>query len=130
MSLSHTKTVAGLAATLLLQAQAFATQNYNTTTVVGTTYAYGALHDARNNANSHESLGCGFYAYTGAAVSAVFCTATAPNGTTSYNCSFYNPSDNIVKLALGLNEASYLFFEGDTSGNCTFIEVVQNSGYL
>jgi hypothetical protein len=126
--------VAAVAGGLLLQSAAFAGYNANVPVVVGSTYAYGGLHDARNSADTKQYIGC----YVGAYVSSytqtyttnyVTCTASDSKGN-YYYCYSNNAPYTWVQLAAGLNQASYIYFYGDAQHHCLSIDPQNASSYL
>jgi hypothetical protein len=114
--------IAAVTGGLLLQSAAFAGYDFHSTTTVGSTYAYGALRDARNSSNTTEYIGCYVYNDLSSHTDFLSCSATDAQGH-----SYYCYANNEPQLEAGLNEASYVYFYGDTSHHCQAIETVNYS---
>jgi hypothetical protein len=114
--------IAALAAGLLLQSGAFAGVNSAQTTVAGSSYGYGAFHDARFNSGSTEAVSCYIGAYVTTYTSTVTsnyisCSATNTAGQ-NYYCYVYNPPATWVTMVSGMNESSWIYFYGDSAHHC------------
>jgi hypothetical protein len=107
---------------LLLQSAAFAGYDFQSVTTVGSTYAYGALKDARTSSNKNEYIGCYVVNDLSSNTNYIGCSAADAKGNT-----YYCYANNAPQLEAGLNDASYLYFYGDSSHHCLSIETLNYS---
>jgi hypothetical protein len=93
-------------------------------TVDGLQAVKGTLRVARNSADNNQYIGCSIYAYASGSHSIV-CTGRNAAGQVR-NC---QTSDaNMIKVALSLNPASYLFYTLKTDGvTCDRVIAVNES---
>lgn len=87
--------------------------------------AYGALGTARGTADTTQYIGCQVYAYS-SSTPVAFCSARNAAGTGG-SCTSSNTT--IIDSARAVNGDSYVYFNWDASGNCTYLLVVNNSLY-
>lgn len=111
-----------VAAALALATAAVAGTRYGSVVIVDTTlrYAYGAMGSARSSLDANQYLGCQVYVPTGATAARVTCFARNAAGTPG-SCTSTNPA--AVAAAQSINPDSYVWFQWDTSGNCTYLNV-------
>lgn len=90
--------------------------------------AQGDLGQARNSADTRQSIGCYIQSYRNA--SGVYeqanCSATDASGNT-YSC--YATEPELVRSARAIDGDSFLFFFGDASGKCVNIMVQLGSSF-
>jgi hypothetical protein len=82
--------------------------------------AYGAVHSARTSSDSKQFIGCAAYGSTSTSSTYVACSASDSSGRGTY-CATYNPSYYMWQSAMGVNDASFIIFDVDSKGNCTYI---------
>jgi hypothetical protein len=114
--------IAAAAGALLLQSAAFAGYDFHATTYVGSTYAEGALRDARNSSNNVEYIGCYIYNNLAAGGDYFGCSASDAHGNT-----YYCYASNVSQLEAALNDASWVYFYGDSSHHCQGVETTNFS---
>jgi hypothetical protein len=93
--------------------------------ITGTRTALGSLGSARNSADGVQMIGCAVSANAGSAPT-LSCSATDSAGTVG---SCVSSDQNLVQVLSSLQGDSWLKFTWDASGNCTFIQVQNNSTY-
>jgi hypothetical protein len=97
---------------------------------VGTGIAYGAVQTARYSANTKEYIGCAVMGnITSPQTTYVYCGASDANGK-SFGCSTYNPSYVLLQAALAVSQTSNIIFQGNASGQCTYIYAANFSSNL
>ncbi len=79
--------------------------------------AYGALSSARNSPDSLQYIGCSVSTWPTYGTS-VYCWARDASGV-SLGCS--SSDSKLVQVALGASGDSYVQFEADAGGVCTFL---------
>jgi len=94
--------------------------HYSTAVVAGAGGAYGAVHSARVSSDSKQFIGCAAYGAVNTNSTYVACSASDSAGHAVY-CATYNPSYYVWQSAMGVNDASFIIFNVDTQGNCTYI---------
>jgi hypothetical protein len=104
---------------------AVAGQKYDYPVAVSTTYAYagGSMGTARNSSDTNQGISCtvsGSISNT-----SVSCSAVDANGNSAY-C--YTPnSGQMAQAVAAVSSDSYIFFEWDSNGACTFVEIEASS---
>jgi len=111
-----------VAATLLLAGTAVAGSKWYTPVYIYSSNgvprgAYGTLGSARNSPDALQYIGCSVSTWAAFGTS-VYCWARDASGA-SLGCSSSDPK--LVQVALGVNGDSYVQFEADSSGGCTFL---------
>ncbi|NVJ27046.1 MULTISPECIES: hypothetical protein [Myxococcus] len=94
----------------------------------GTGHAQGSLAGARNSADATQHIGCHLISYaasTGGPVR-VLCVANSAAGVYG-TCSSTDPV--IVEGVRSIGDESYLWFNWDASGQCTYLHVSKISYY-
>lgn len=118
-----------LATTIAMQTTALAGASFSAPVVVGNNIAYGSLRSARVSANTREYIGCAVYGATNqTATTYVTCSAANAAGTSWY-CSTYAPSAQLVQAALAISATSVVIAQSDSASNCTYIYVQNSSAY-
>jgi|SRR5579872_1212623 len=90
--------------------------------------AAGSFQGAHLSADKTNYISCSTAQFTnlsGVSVLNVGCTATA-NGVTR-SCVSYSPSLMTVAALTSINPSSYVYFQYDARGNCTYISVTNQS---
>ena len=110
--------VVGLAMTMAgyLWAGYFYTQN----TVVGTSYAYGAMCNARRSSDNVQYIGC-----ASNTSGATYCWARNSVGTFK---SCYSTSAAMHNQLHSMTDCSYIYFTVNTAGQCAYI-YIRNASY-
>ena len=108
-----------LAAALAVQS-ANAGYYYSSPITVGTGGAYGGMHSARVSSDSNQFIGCAAYGAVNTSSTYVSCAARDAAGHSLY-CATYNPSYYVWQSAMGVNDSSFIIFNVDANGNCTYI---------
>jgi hypothetical protein len=117
-----------LAAALAVQS-ANAGVNYSDPIYVGDGAAFGSLHAARNSGDNNQTISCSAYGSTNTASTYVACSAQDASGKGLY-CATYNPSFYVWQAAMAVSESSFIIFDVDSNGNCTYIYVQNGSANL
>ncbi len=121
---------AAAAATLLLGATAFAgVRVYQPVYIYSSggvpRGAYGTLGSARNSADALQYIGCQVSAWASSGMS-MLCWARDAGGATAI-CS--SSDAKLVQVALGAGGDSFVHFEWDANGSCTYLNVRAVSYY-
>jgi hypothetical protein len=84
--------------------------------------AYGSMDSARYyTSDTTQYIGC-----TSAAdlVSSIYISCTALDAHNNYLYCFSSTADGQARQAVaGVNSSSYIYFQADSSGNCTYISI-------
>ena len=80
--------------------------------------ASGSIHTARYSSDSVQSIGCGSYGGSG------FCLAASASGAGG-SCATTDAA--LIDVMRAINPGSYVYFQWDASGNCTYVLVNNNS---
>jgi hypothetical protein len=116
-----------LTAGLSLQPVAFAGTSSVYGITVGQYAAYGPVKAARNSNNDQEFIGCAVYGTTQSTYTTyVACSARDAAGNAFY-CAKYGASYQLVQAALAISESSSIIINSDSSYECTYIYVNNNS---
>lgn len=108
----------GLFVLVGLCGSAFAGWKNNSAQVsVSTSSASGSIGAARNSADNNQQLGCSSY---NAGANNVYGYCFAINSTGTYKQCYWQGTAWLNTIN-GINDNSYLWFNWDASGNCTFI---------
>jgi hypothetical protein len=121
---------AGLAASLLAatgMAVAGLKLDVPATININGSYAYGALGSARNSSGTYQAIGCSVdgWVYNGTGYSAVSCFAQDSSG--NYASCYTSNSDTMARAVTGMTSDSYVYFQWDATGSCTYISSENNS---
>ena len=88
-------------------------------------YAFGAMGSVRASGDTNEFLACTTSVESGSAAS-VFCEAI--DASNNYGgCSSTNPA--VIATVAAMNADSFLWFEWNASGVCTYVEVITSSSF-
>jgi hypothetical protein len=88
-------------------------------------WAYGSLGSARNSANINDLIDCSVYAFP-SGITYAGCRAVDAAGNFAY-C--YAGGASQVYAAISINSDSYIYFNYDSSGTCTYLSVTSGSQY-
>lgn len=88
--------------------------------------AYGSLGTARNSGDGTQWIGCEISGYPGAPVVGVLCGAQDASGAVAY-C--YASDPTMVAAAATVTSDSFLRFDWNAGGTCTYIQVRNQSPY-
>jgi hypothetical protein len=94
--------------------------NYETPVNASQYGAFGGVHSARVSGDSEQFIGCAAYGAVNTASTYVACSARDAAGHSSY-CATYNPNYDVWQSAMGINGSSFIIFNSDSNGNCTYI---------
>ena len=86
--------------------------------------AYGSLGDARNSADTVQSIGCSVFYDTANQRNQVSCSATDAAGV-SAQCASQDP--NLVQIGAAISSNSFVQFRWDATGACTTVFVMKSS---
>jgi hypothetical protein len=87
-------------------------------------YAYGTLSDTRASSDTTSWFGCTAWYYNSATLPSASCGGQDSSGNSFY-CNASNA--NFAAAVNALHGDSYFYMTWDSSGNCTWMEVNQNS---
>lgn len=88
--------------------------------------AYGTMANVRASADSNQYIGCSVRTYNSGATIYVYCFASDAVG--NYG-SCNTTASNFVTTAHQINGDSHIYFSWDSSGNCTYLYVDNESSY-
>jgi hypothetical protein len=125
MRIIHAQIAGGLlvAAVIGVVATSQAGQKLTQTVTVNTTsrFAYGSLGSARASADTNQTIGCSTF-HTGATI----CSARDAAGINGA-CSTTDPAYR--SAANSLNGDSRIYFQWDTAGACTYLQIENYSSW-
>jgi hypothetical protein len=84
--------------------------------------AKGDLATVRNSSDTTQVIFCQSYAAPGGSTG--YCWAQGPTGGP---VACYTTDPNLIAVIRSLNGNSYLYFDWDTNGHCTFIQTNESS---
>jgi hypothetical protein len=108
-----------LAGALAVQS-AYAGYHFSSPVTASQYGAYGSVVSARNAGDNQQFIGCAAYGAVSTSSTYVACSARDAAGHTSY-CATYNPNYYVWQSAMGINHTSFIIFNSDSKGNCTYI---------
>jgi|SRR5215217_1718137 len=122
---------AGVTAAVLIGATAWAGAKSasNVAVAVGGSggTAWGSLAGARNSPDANQYIGCSVYGYvTGGGTPRVVCTANTVAGAYG-TCS--STDSVILETARNIGDESFIEFQWNPSGQCTYLRVTKFSYY-
>lgn len=125
--------VATLAAGLAAQSAAYAGYSYPSTVAVynsssGGGTASGAMRPTRYSSDSTQYIGCGI---ASDAVSSTYVSCYARNSAGSYlYCYTSTPSTAALHALSSVNDTSFIYFQVNSAGQCTYLSIGNQSGNL
>jgi len=124
--------VATLAAALAAQSAAYAGYSYPYVVSVynssGGGSASGAIRAARYSSDSTQYIGC---TMATDAVSSAYVSCFARSSSSAYLYCYTNtPSTAALNALSSVNDTSYVYFQVDSTGKCTYLSITNESNSL
>jgi hypothetical protein len=110
----------GLATAFAVSATALAGYKSGSEVVMTATYAYGDVGAVRNSTDSNQYIGCGISAYNSGGAASGACYARTSAGVYR-SCQVSASTPEQVKVIMGINSDSQIFFMWDANGVCTYV---------